>query len=269
MRLPALFVVVLAVLVLAAAAGCDAGETKLLGADYCVLTPTEPPASLGLDPFYVKYLDADGIPVLSSPAVDDRAVTSACQIVLHMVRMREDVRQALIAQDQRVAIIGVDEVTTDIPEYRNLYQMYPGQDWDRHRGDGATLVIPVSSVGEENVLCLADDIFAGQKLTVWTFATAALLGVEAADRTFESRLGAAYAAAMSAGLWNNTYASQNPIEYYAEGVQSWFDANADVAQPDGTNGPINTRGELKAYDPALATLIAETMPDDAWRPTCP
>ena len=258
------------VLVVTAGTGCDAGTTKLLGSDYCavpVMMP--PPADLGVDPFYRKYLNGDGIPVLSSAAVDDRAVVAACQIVLHMLRARKDVRDAMVSQHQSVAIIGVNEVTTDIPEYQNLYQIFPGQDWDRLRGVGATLMIPVSSVGEENMLCLADDPFAGERLLVQTFATAVKLGVEDADSTFKSRIRAAYDAATSAGLWRNTYAGANDIEYYAEGVQSWFDANPDVSQPDGTNGPINTRGELKAYDPALASLIAETMPDDTWRPTCP
>jgi len=265
MRRPA----VLAVLVLAAGAGCDAGETKSLGVDYCAAAPALPPADLGLDPFYQKYLDADGIPVLSSSAVDDRAVTAACQIVLHMVRFRDDVRLALIGQDQHVAVIGINEVTTQIPEYKNLYQMFQGQDWDAHRGDGATTLIPVSSAGEENLRCLQNDMFRGETLLIQTFGTAVLLGVEAVDRSFKSRLQAAKDAADSAGLWRNTYADLNPIEYYAEGVQSWFDANPDVAQADGTNGPINTRSELKDYDPTLASLIAETMPDDAWRPRCP
>jgi len=118
--------------------------------------------------------------------------------------------------------------------------------------------------------CLQNDIFAGEKLLVQTFATAVLLGVEEADNTFDNRVRAAWDAATSAGLWRNTYAEVNEIEYYAEGVQSWFDANLDVMPPDGNNGPINTRGELKVYDPALALLIAETMPDDRWQPpACP
>jgi len=260
----------LAALVVAAGAGCDAGTTKLLGSDYCAVPVAAPPADLGADRFYAKYLDGDGVPVMSSSAVDDKAVVSACQIVFHMLRSRKDVRDAMIRQHQSVAIIGVNEVTTDIPEYRNLYQMYPNSsDWDRLRGVGATTIIPVASVGEENMLCLPNDVFAGERLLVQTFATAVKLGVEAADNTFKSRIRAAWDAATSAGLWRNTYAYANDIEYYAEGVQSWFDANPDVAQPDGTNGPINTRGELKAYDPALAALIAETMPDDSWRPTCP
>lgn len=250
--------------------GCDAGTTKLLGADFCavpVMTP--PPADVGVDAFYQKYLNGDGIPVLSSSAVDNRAVAAACQIVVHMLRARKDVRDAMVRQHQTVAVIGLDEVTTDIPEYRNLYQIFPGQDWDRLRGVGATIMIPVSSVGEENMLCLADDPFAGERLLVQTFATAVKLGVEDVDSTFRSRIRAAFDAATSAGLWRNTYAGANDIEYYAEGVQSWFDANLEVAQPDGTNGPINTRGELQAYDPALAALIAETMPADKWQPLCP
>ena len=55
-----------------------------------------------------------------------------------MLRARKDVRDAMISQHQSVAIIGVNEVTTDIPEYSNLYQIFPGQDWDRLRGVGAT-----------------------------------------------------------------------------------------------------------------------------------
>src|SRR6185503_19418330 len=108
--------------------------------------------------------DADGIPVLASGAVADTAVVTACNIVMHMLSARADVRDAMIAQQQRVAIIGVDEFTTDIPEYANLYTMFPGGNWDRLRGVGATRQIPVASVGEENLLCLQDDVFAGETL---------------------------------------------------------------------------------------------------------
>jgi hypothetical protein len=263
--------VAVAVALAGAAGGCDAGKTKLIGADYptCQMTPFLPPASLGVSSFYGKYLDGFGIPVLSSPDVADQAVISACIIVTHMVITRDDVRAAMINQRMSVAIIGINEVTTNIPEYRNLNTMFPNQNWDRLRGVGATLMIPVSSVGEENLLCLQNDMFAGEQLLVQTFATGVLLGVQDADGTFESRLNAAFQAATSTGLWRDTYAAANEIEYYAEGVQSWFDANRYVAQPDGTNGPISTRGELKAYDHSLAELIGETMRDDAWRPSCP
>jgi hypothetical protein len=259
-----------AILALAAGAGCDAGKTKLIGADFCAYAPTPPPPSLGYDAFYGKYLDADGVPVLASADVDDQAVVAACQIVTHMLSLRADVQREMVRLDMSVAIIGVNEVTTDIPEYRYLNSMFPTQDWNRLRGVGATKPIPVSSVGEENLLCLAGDMFAGEQLLVQTFATGVQLAVEDVDATFMARLDAAFDAAKSAGLWMSTYAHQNDIEYYAEGVQSWFDANHYVAQPDGNNGPIATRGQLQAYDPALATLIEETMRADSWRPMkCP
>jgi hypothetical protein len=254
-----------------ALAGCDAGETKIIGSHSttaaCTAAPAAPPA--GVDPFYAKYYDVNGIPVMSSSAVSDTALASACTIVGHMVSLRADVRQMMIQQEMRVAVIGQSEVTTNVPEYRNLNQMFPQQDWDLLRGVGATRMIPVSSVGEENLSCLAGDWFAGEHLLVQTFATAVLLGLDDADATFDSRLGAAYDNARAAGLWQDTYARVNSIEYFAEGVQSWFDANPDVSPPDGTHNDINTRAELRSYDPALAALIAEAMPDDAWRPKCP
>src|SRR6188768_677040 len=91
-----------ALAVLAAAvslAGCDAGRTKIIGADYPVPScdvVAAPPA--GIDPFYQKYRDANGIPVLASAAVADTAVASACVVVVRMLSARDDVRQRMIAQ---------------------------------------------------------------------------------------------------------------------------------------------------------------------------
>ena len=118
-------------------------------------------------------------------------------------------------------------------------------------------------------MCRTGDWFAGEHLLVQTFATAVLLGLEDVDATFNSRLEAAYDDARAAGLWQDTYARVNAIEYFAEGAQAWFDANPDVSPPDGTHNDINTRAELRNYDPTLAALIGEVMPDDAWRPKCP
>jgi hypothetical protein len=253
--------------------GCDAGETKLIGADFpaaaCGVKPGPPPASLGTGPFYGKYLDGAGIPVLSSPRVSDEALTSACVLVVRMASARADVRQTMVGQGMRVAVIARGEVTTDIPEYRNLYTTFPDGKWDELRGVGATLAIPVSSVGEENLLCLANDKYAGRSVLVQSFATAVLLGLKATDAAFEPRLQAAYDAAVAAGRWTNTFAQRNPIEYYVEGVEDWFEADIEASPANGTHNEINTRPELAAYDPVLSALVAETMPDDGWRPRCP
>jgi hypothetical protein len=255
----------------APAGGCDAGATKQIGLDNpatsCLAAPTTPPD--GIDSFYGKYLDGNGIPVLASSAVSDTALSVACVIVVRMLGLRDDVRARIMQQQMRVAVIGRNEVTTNIPEYANLYTMFPGQDWDRLRGVGATLIIPVSSVGEENLLCLADDVFRGEKILVQTFATAVQLGLESLDSTFESRLDAAHDAAVGAGLWRNTYAELNIISYYSEGMQGWFDANGEASPADGTHNEVNTRAELMAYDLPLSRIIGEAMPNDSWRPACP
>lgn len=70
---------------------------------------------------------------------------------------------------------------------------------------------------------------------------------------------------MAKGLWAKTYAAKNAGEYWAEGLQSWFDANLQADPPNGIHDHVNTRAELEAYDPALARLIAETFAHVEWR----
>jgi hypothetical protein len=69
---------------------------------------------------------------------------------------------------------------------------------------------------------------------------------------------AAYDAAMRDGLWKGKYASVNHHEYFAEGVQSWFDDNRE---DDHDHNHVDTRVELVAYDPRLATLCREVFGD--------
>lgn len=60
----------------------------------------------------------------------------------------------------------------------------------------------------------------------------------------------------------NCYASKNKAEYFAEGVQCWFDTNRTM---DHDHNHIHTREQLKAYDPALAKLCEEVLGDTEWR----
>jgi len=233
--------------------------------------PTSPPAELALDSFYAKYVDAQGIPVVSSASVADAALARACDITQHVVAKREDVRARLIQNGLRVAVIARNELTTDLPEYRDLYSAFPGTDWDREtRGVGATPERPVSSSGEENLLCLGEDRYFGETILVHVVAHGLRrLGIVAVDAGFDARLSAAYESALSSGLWADTYAATDARQYWAEGVQGWYDANQESVRADSVHNHVNTRVELRAYDPELAGLIAEYVPDDDWRPACP
>ena len=81
-----------------------------------------------------------------------------------------------------------------------------------------------------------------------------------------ARLKAAYDGAMKAGLWRGAYASTNHHEYWAEGVQSWFDNNREN---DAQHNHVNTRDELLAYDGKLAALCREVFGDTGLKYTKP
>jgi len=226
---------------------------------------TAPPGALvkawGLSPVYTRYLSVGGLPVLGSAKVSGFAVAEAAYLVRKMIGHRPDILRALVAGRVRVVAMAATEVTTDVPEHSDLR---PRAYWNRRaRGLGATRVRPAVSSGEENLLDLPGDPYAKENIFIHEFAhTIHELGLSAVDPTFDGRLRAAYDSARAKGLWKGTYAMENPSEYWAEAVQSWFDCNR---ANDHDHGPIATREKLKAYDRKVATLCAEVFGDGRWR----
>ena len=53
------------------------------------------------------------------------------------------------------------------------------------------------------------------------------LGIVPIQPDFLAKLSATYDAAVAADLWAGTFAATNIHEYWAEGVQSYFNANLD------------------------------------------
>ena len=80
--------------------------------------PPELREKLKLDPFYAKYLDAGGLPVLSSAKVSDAGLVEAAFLINQMLANRDDVRQAMIERNVRFVVMAPDEMTTDVPEQR-------------------------------------------------------------------------------------------------------------------------------------------------------
>jgi hypothetical protein len=249
--------------------------SALLGDDSVGDVPKKLRRSLNLDEFYVKALDVRGMPIVSSGAVSNEAFHAARDVIERMLSGRPEAYKRLRRNKGRLAIIGRAENTTDIPEHAHLNEEFErtgqGTDWNkRARGLGGTTWIPVCSVGEENLLGLEGDRYRGESILIHEFAhTLANLAFSELDSKFERKLAEAYEEAVQAGLWAGTYAATNPQEYWAEGVQSWFDANLEVDPPNGIHNEIDTRAELKEYDPELAELIAEWFPDDEWRYSYP
>lgn len=231
---------------------------------------TAPPASLGLDPFYKKYLDAGGIPIVSSENVNDQALLNARTIVNDMIKNIPTVKAAMIANHIRVGVIGVTERPTQMPEYRDLYTAFPGTDWDnRARAYGATLARPLTTDCEENLRCLTGDRYRGEEILTHEFSHAIHeLGLRFTNANFDTELQAAYSHAQSAGLWANTYAITEVREYWAEGVQCWYNCNLEANPANGVHNFVNTRTELQSYDPQLYDLISRYFANDGVRHGC-
>lgn len=228
---------------------------------HVISVPAEVKKAFNLSHFYKKYTNANGLPVVGSDKDSDEAILEAAGIVNHLLADREDIRQALIKNGVRVAVMAPTEKTTDIPEHSDLT---PKKYWDnRARGLGATLARPAVSCAEENLLNLKGDHYARKNILVHEFAhTIHEMGVNSIDKTFDGKLQTAYKAAIKNGLWKETYAATNHKEYWAEGVQSYFDCNdANNAQHNN----INTRAKLEKYDPDLFKLIDDVFRKSKWR----
>ncbi|XP_066277554.1 uncharacterized protein [Branchiostoma lanceolatum] len=212
---------------------------------------------LNLDTFYQKYLHAYGIPVLGSSILPDAALRRACYDVLFMLADRKDIRDSYYDYYGRAGIMAETEVTLDIPEHSGLDPDFN----TRARGLGATVSKPVSTGAEENVLCYNTDPYKVEDIFIHEFAHGVdILGARKAVSDFITRLQAAYDSALANGLWANTYADDTRDEYWAEGVQSYFNVNHESDPPDGIHNHVNTRVELQAYDPDLYAMVEEIYP---------
>ena len=224
--------------------------------------PQELRDALKLAPFYTKYTDAGGLPVLSSEKVSDAALLEAVDIVNHMLDGRDDIRRAIIKNKVRLAVMAPDQQTTDIPEHSDLT---PKEYWDRRaRGLGATPERPAVSCGEENLLNLKGDRYSKENVLVHEYGHVIHeMGLNSIDADFDGKLKACYDYAMEQGTWKDTYAATNHKEYWAEGVQAYFDC---AAPPEpGNHNDINTREKLEKSDPQLFHLIDDVFKKNTWR----
>ena len=150
-----------------------------------------PPESLGLDPFYRKYTDAFGVPIISSEKVPDTALLIARDVVNYMLSKRPDVKAVMVQQGFRVGIMAHTEMQTDLPEYSDWET--PGKDdrrltprerenydkpggigsmtgkeyWNRRaRGMGGRY----TTCAEENILGYPDTRYYGENILVHEFS---------------------------------------------------------------------------------------------------
>jgi hypothetical protein len=267
-------------LLLAIAVAPQDTPPKPLIDDYQKANVTAAPASLGFDPFYTKYADALGIPILSSPKTPDAALLVARDIVIHMLAKRPELREEMVKKNMRVGIMARSESTTDIPEHRDRKKPPPGDPrltegekrqyangtgiavmsdreyWNRRaRGLGGN----PTTCAEENLLGYPGTRYYGENIFVHEFSHAIMgVAIRTADPALFDQIQAAYKAAMAKGRYQGHYAETNANEYWAEGTQWWFWSNFEWF--DGATR-VQTSDDLKAYDPALYDLLGRVYAD--------
>ena len=246
---------------------------------------------LNLDTTFYKQIVAGAlIPVTGSNSASAESLLTAARITSYMLAGRPDIVQILKDNQIHAVVMGMDEVTTEVPEHADLT---PASTWDTYRGLGATQWRKATSVGEENLLCNVGcalnqnaqndhcDIYKGENILVHEFGhTMTCAGSPAsksapgaswsppiylkADSTggeITQILLDAYNEATNQNKWDNTYAATNSVEYAAEGIQSFFDVNMEGSTDgNGIHNHVNTRSELMAYDSTLYNIMIHLFP---------
>jgi hypothetical protein len=242
--------------------------------NYNTFTIGPVPGSLGYDAtFYKKYVDAHGIPIISSEKVPDAALLMARDIVIYMLGNRPDIRAEMVARKYRVGIMAVTEMTTDIPEQRDRKKPGPGDSrltrgerenydkpggigsqsdkeyWDkRARGLGGVY----TTGAEENILGYPGTRYYGEHILVHEWSHGIMSAIRSADPPLHAEIQTAYKEAIARGQYKGHYAETTANEYWAEGTQWWFWSNYEWF--DGTTR-LQTPDDLKAYDPKLFELL--------------
>jgi hypothetical protein len=214
------------------------------------------PATVPIDPpekaFFAKRLDFQGIPIKAPKEVMDEALYAAYDRLAMMMAHLPNVPASLAAAGAELHIIGRDQVTTDLPEWRQdkgkPLDEYNGLTRDqRTRGMGGLL----TSCGEENLLKLENDRYRGHDICVHEFSHNILdFGVaREVRRQFETQR----KRSLKAGLWVKSYAGSNTHEFFAELAMWYFGTHGDLHMEGKklANGPEG----LKAYDPEAYALV--------------
>ena len=229
-----------------------------------------------IDPFYTLCTTDSGMLVMASAEVPDDALIEMNRLITGMTARRTEVIGRLNYLGIAAAVIGVNQVTTDLPEYAFL-KSNTLLDWDERRGLGATIEAPLVSGAEENLLGYPDNVYGAENIFVHEFAhTLFEYGLIAADGRSFSPLTAlptaywpggqqllakwlvVYSTSIASGHWGSTYAATNWTELWAVASQAWFGAlnRPHEYQWDGT------REGLTAFDPAVAEVFGDVYPDD-------
>jgi hypothetical protein len=197
----------------------------------------------------------------------------ADRIVRNMFRYRHDILKAIIDANVQLAIITPGRSPKEIPHVKRIRRKWfvKEQTLPAKKDPPFRFATP-----ESNLLESASNPAPGQNLLIRDMALLTYYitglretdpeydkrrhvqqyekGLERIDSRFDEKVSKLYRKAKKQSLWSGTPAVKNRFNYFAEAVQSFFNANRIVIS---ANHHINTREQLQAYDPDIALLVAD------------
>lgn len=223
-------------------------QADTLAADHPKIVILDPPEK----DFFSKSLDFHGIPIKAGQVVSDGAMYAAYERLSLELKHLPQVTANLAAAGAELEIIGKDQVTSDLPEFRHLkgkpLEEYNGLTIDqRTRGMGGLH----TSCGEENLLKLKTDRYYGRDICLHEFAHC--IRSAGVSQEVNAHFDQQYQRSLDKGLWVKSYAGSNPDEFFAETTMWYFGTHGDLnmtgVKPE--NGPEG----LKKYDPETFALL--------------
>ena len=216
----------------------DASDERGLwsGREYAFLANTQfppPPPSRGLDLFYQKHVDVNGIDVVAPLELPDQQMIRAQGIITGMLANRPEVVDTLVARDTWIAIHGGGGVASRYSDFGWMMR-----------------------TAATDPKC---QVFVHELAHVVHFGLIA--GADSQD--FDPRVRIFYHAARDAGLWSGTYASTNYWEYWAVAATVELTGGASVILPSEL-----VDSTLTEYDPDIAALVVEVFGDVTLPPSC-
>ena len=179
-------------------------------------TGAGPPPHLNADPYYQKYLDAGGIPILSPESVPDAELRRAQATLFGMVADRPDLLDVLASLNTRILLYDKEKGgPSQLPEFSvDADSKFSGVFAETSYGQA--VVAPAMTTyhcNETLIHEIAHALDYAIRIQEWE-----------ANRKpeFKQARNQAYLSAMEAGLWAGRYESTVSHEYWAEMVVHWL-----------------------------------------------
>jgi len=201
--------------------------------------------------FYSKQIVAQGIPILAHETVSDAALEEAARRIGAQLARAPGIAANLARLGCEMHLIGKDQQTTDLPEYRDMKgRPFEGEATMDERGRGYGGLY--ASCAEENLLLLPSDRFTDHRdICRHEFAHTIMQFGLSAD--LRERIEAQYRASTEGGKWKTMYAATNPGEFFAELTMWYFGTRGDYGKLDPPPQPGALW--LRSHDPDACALL--------------